>query len=57
MISSVTFEKVSKSYRITKGKYGLLRDVISESLFGFFKRNTSSDDLVKAVGDLENALE
>ena len=49
MINSVTFEKVSKSYRITKGKYGLLRDVISESLFGFFKRNTSSDDLVKAL--------
>lgn len=52
MMNSVIFEKVSKSYKITKGKYGLLRDVISESLFGLFREKAGSGDLVKALDEV-----
>ena len=49
MNSTVIFENVTKSYKITKGKYGLLRDAISENLLGFLKKKMDESSKVIAL--------
>src|SRR3990167_939531 len=49
MNSTVIFENVTKSYKITKGKYGLLRDAISENLLGFLKKKMDESSQVIAL--------
>jgi len=39
MEKAITFDKVSKTYFTSKGKYGLLRDTLDEILFTLFKKN------------------
>src|SRR3990167_10695501 len=49
MNSTVIFENVTKSYKITKGKYGILRDAISENLLGFLKKKMDESSQVIAL--------
>jgi len=44
MIDAIVFEKVTKIYSITKGKYGLLTDFIGENLLGLLKGKSNNQN-------------
>lgn len=50
---AVEFKNVTKTYKITKGKYGLLTDAIGENLSNFLRtRKTIMDDTINALKDI-----
>lgn len=50
---AVEFKNVTKTYKITKGKYGLLTDAIGENLSNFLRtRKTSTDDTISALKNI-----
>lgn len=46
---SISFENVTKTYQISKGKYGLLTEAISNSLKLIFSRRKTSKNLIAAL--------
>lgn len=49
MEEAITFDRVTKTYLITKGKYGLLTDALGESLFGLLKTKQTSKNTILAI--------
>lgn len=52
MENTVIFKNVSKSYLKTKGKYGLLTDLIGENIFNFKKTKRNTNNVVKALNNI-----
>lgn len=46
---SIVFEKVTKTYKISKGKYGLLIETIAEIIKKIFGKSRSSKNLIHAL--------
>lgn len=51
-MKAITFNHVTKTYSTSKGKYGLLRDAVSENLTGFFKKKKSNKNQVAALRNI-----
>ena len=52
MKEAIVFENVTKTYVTSKGKYGLLRDVIGENLFRFFKKQKQDENKIAALRNI-----
>src|SRR3989344_5913134 len=52
MKDAVNFKNVSKAYLKTKGKYGLLTDLIGENFFLFKKNKASKNNVIKALNNV-----
>lgn len=48
----IRFNKISKTYSISKGKYGLLRDIISEKVSKTFKKDQKNKNEVQALNNI-----
>lgn len=46
---SIIFSKVTKTYKLTKGKYGLLRDLVSENLTSIFRKKRGGKGKIAAL--------
>lgn len=52
MEGTIAFKNVTKTYKITKAKYGLLRDIIGENLFGFLKKKGQESNQLVALKNI-----
>lgn len=48
----IIFKKVTKTYKITKGKYGLLTDSFSKILFNNYSKNKQTQEDFKALNNI-----
>lgn len=54
---SIEFQNVTKTYRISKGKYGLLTDTIGENLLGFLGKKLNSENTINALLNVSFKIE
>lgn len=52
MTNTITFKNVTKTYLVTKGKYGLLTDALAENLFAFLKVKTAGKNIIAALKNI-----
>lgn len=54
---AISFDKVSKQYLTSKGKYGMLRDIIGDSIAGFTRKKTENKNLIAAISGISFNVE